>query len=601
MIDITREAPRRQMVKRLNSLRNEFSTWKGGLEDLFEHLNPLLARWNRSDFNKGGKKYGTIINNTPLLAGRVLASGFMAAVTSPMREWFRQTAPDPELGERPNVKAYLHHVEERQRWALQMGTFYQGLADGIYPCLGVAGFSAGLLEEHARRIITLRPWAIGEFYLSANGEGRIDTSYRETPMTVRQLVGQLLRKPGTRDIDWSGASTVVKNLWDNGGYDTVVDVVHVIQPNDEMDPGALGPRSMAWGSCWFEAKGNEEKFLKRSGYREFPVLSPRWSVIDGETYGRGPGTQVLGDAKQLQHHERALARLIDMSAKPPMVADEQLRGNRLSLVPGDVVYAPRGQGDGFKAAVQVDAAAIVNVLQHIERCEKRIDRGMFADLFARILRDERSQRATATEIEEMSREVASQVGPALERLDSELFSPTLDRVYGILERRGFLMEPPEEMQGTEIKAEFISVMHQAQKGVGLQPIRVFIGEVGNLAALRPDVLDKLNADEVVDEIAKATGVKPNLVLADEEVAKVRQVRAARQQAMEQGQAMLAAAKGAKDLGTTPAPAPDNALGALPALLANGPGQLSPSQATGAANAPLGPLAQGGFPQPGARA
>jgi hypothetical protein len=63
--------------------------------------------------------------------------------------------------------------------------------------------------------------------------------------------------------------------------------------------------------------------------------------------------------------------------------------------------------------------------------------------------------------------------------------------------------------------------------------------------------------------------------------------------MQQGQAMLAAAKGAKDLGTTPAPSNDNALGAVL-------GALAPSPAASAAAAPLGPLASvgaAGFPQP----
>jgi hypothetical protein len=596
------ESDKARCTRKLKQLRHDFASWQPHLKELADHMAPRRARWSRTDFNRGTKINNTIINNTPLLAARTMASGFMAAVTNPMSEWFRLTPPDPDLGEYGPVKRYLHVREERLRWAFSMGSYYRGLADGIYPDLGLFGFGCGLMDEDPVRILSLKPFSIGEYYLGASSNDEVDTVGRDVPMTVHQFVEKFVLQPDG-SLDWSRASRGVKGLWDAGSHEHVVEVAHLVEPSWNWEPGTLGPRGMRWTSCWWEPKGDEDRLIRRGGFEQFPFLAPRWSPRDGEAYGRSPGQEVLGDAKQLQHHEKELARLIDLSGKPPTVADENMRGARLSLVPGDNTYVPRGQTEGFRPVFQVNPAAITALLEHIRRCEDRIDRGMFADLFARILRDDRSQRATATEIDQISQEVASMVGPVLFRLDAELYAPSIERASAILERRGFFPPPPPELQGQPIKAEFISVLHQAQKGVGLQPLRVFVSEVLALASARQDALDKLNADEIVDEIANLTGVKPDLVLSDDEVAKLRAARQARQQAQEQGQAMLAAAKGAKDLGTTPAPSGDNLLGGmLPPAGQLSPagsstlgailGNLTPSGATAGAVAPFGSVAGG---------
>jgi hypothetical protein len=186
----------------------------------------------------------------------------------------------------------------------------------------------------------------------------------------------------------------------------------------------------------------------------------------------------------------------------------------------------------------------------------------------------------------MGSQVAVQLGPGILRLNGELLRPSIDRAFSILERRGYLPPPPPELQGLEIRPEFISPLHQAQKTANIQPIRVFLGEMGILSQLTDGAaIEKLAIDKIVDELANVTGVKPDLVLSADEVNEIRQVRAQREQALQQGQAMLAAAQGAADLARAPAPGPTNALGAVL-------GNLSPAGAAQAAAAPIGPMATG---------
>jgi hypothetical protein len=573
MHSLLNETPKQRMMKRLGELRAIRARWDPHYRELAEHILPRRIRISLRDFERGEKLNDSIINNTPLIAARVLASGMMAAITSPSRVWFRLTTPDPEMAEFGKVRSYLHQVEERIRWAMGVSNFYQSLSDGVYPDISIFGITACYGEQHARRILHWTALPVGEYFLSANSDGEVDTAYRDLPMTVRQVVQRFCKSAD----DLAKLSTSTRTAYERGQYDNMVEVVHAVEPNSDFDPARADRRGKRWSSSWFEkASKNDDanRFLEEAGYEEFPFLCPRWSARGTEVYGRSPGMDVLGDCKQLQHDEKRLAQLIDKSSNPPTVGDERMRGARSSLLAGDMTYAPAGTADTFRPVFEVREAAIKNVAEQIARVEGRIDRGLFADLWLRVLQDERQERATAREIEEGHQETMLQLGPVLEHLNPELLAKAVDRYYAELERRGFFPPPPQELQGVDLKAEFISVMHQAQKMVGLAGVRTLVQEAAFLVQSGwQNAADKLNPDQIVDEIASMVGVKPELVLSDEEVAKVRDARAKREQAMQQGQAMLAAAKGARDLGSTPAPAPDNALGALAQ-------QLSPAAAAG---------------------
>lgn len=87
-----------------------------------------------------------------------------------------------------------------------------------------------------------------------------------------------------------------------------------------------------------------------------------------------------------------------------------------------------------------------------------------------------------------------------------------------------------------LKVEYISILAQAQKMVGLQSIDRFVGFVGNLAQVYAEGLDKVNFDQAIDSYGEGLGVDPNIVRTDDEALAIRQNRAA-QQAMQQ-QVML---------------------------------------------------------------
>ena len=92
--------------------------------------------------------------------------------------------------------------------------------------------------------------------------------------------------------------------------------------------------------------------------------------------------------------------------------------------------------------------------------------------------------------------------------------------------------PPEEMQGHDVNVELISMLAQAQRAVGTNSIDRFIGTVGTVAQFKPEALDKIDTDKLVDIYADSLGVDPKILLAED---KVEALRAQRAQAMQQAQ------------------------------------------------------------------
>ena len=135
------------------------------------------------------------------------------------------------------------------------------------------------------------------------------------------------------------------------------------------------------------------------------------------------------------------------------------------------------------------------------------------------------RQITAREIDERHEEKLLMLGPVLERLHSELLDPLIDRTFNIMMRNNLMPEPPKELDGIDLKVEYISVMAQAQRAIGTGAIERLAGFVGNLAAAKPEVLDKLDADQSIDEYAEMLGVPPKIVVSDDQVAKIRAQRA----------------------------------------------------------------------------
>lgn len=527
---------KQRLLARKSALWTERSSWITHWREISEHQQPRAGRFVVTDRNRGDKRANKILDNTAVFGARTLAAGLMSGITSPARPWFRLEIRDKELMESAAVKTWLHDTTELLRTIFSSSNTYRALHT-IYEELGLFGTAASVVLPDFDNVIHHHPLTVGEYALATNHKGEVDTLCREFQMTVAQMVEKFGKE---------NCSRTVQDLFAKGSYDTWVDVVHMIEPRRERDINKRDAKNMRFASIYLEPGHDSagDKYLSESGFKRFPVLAPRWVVTGNDVYGTSPGMECLGDVKQLQHQQLRKGQAIDYQVNPPLQVPTRYKEATKARLPGGVFYVDSaGQGAGVRSAFEVNLN-----LQHlgldIADVRERIRSAYYADLFLMMQGDTRSG-ITATEVAERHEEKLLMLGPVLERLHNELLSPLIDVTFDLAEEAGILPAAPPELEGMDLNVEFISVLAQAQRAVATQGMDRLLGTVGGLAQMKPDVLDKINFDQVVDDLASAYGVNPKIVLPDDQVAALRDQRAQAMQMQQVAASMPAMVQGAK--------------------------------------------------------
>jgi hypothetical protein len=540
-------------------LRTYRSSWEVTWREISRYISPRRSRFFLTDVEAGGvRKEQGMISSAPRIASRTLAAGMMAGITSPARPWFRLTVPNPDLVELDSVKTWLSEVAKRMLLAMAKSNIYNTLHT-LYGDLGDFGTACIFIDADDKNGMHSYSLPVGEFFLGQNDKGEIDALFQPTSLTVGQVVKKFGLDP---------CSERVKSLHKAGSLDHYIHVVHVVCPREDYDPSLVGPKNMPWQSCWFEVgDGNEWGvnvdqaadtsgggsarsawgLLLESGYAECPFVAGRWNVTGDDTYGTGPGWDALGDAKSLQLKKRkelqALERLVD----PPLYGPRMFGNTPVSLLPGALNYIIQGGASGqeMKPVVQMAPAAIEAIGASVSKEEQQIAQTYFADLWLALSTEDKEM--TAREVSERSSEKLLQLGPVMERLEDEVLNPIIERVFGLLLRSGQIPPPPPEIQGQPFRAEYLSIMAQAQKALSFGGIQQLAGFLENIATAKPEILDNVDFDKVASGAADALGVDPQMLLPAQQVAKIRQQRAKQQQAAQQQAQAMAQAQTAKTL------------------------------------------------------
>lgn len=539
--------------KLFTTLWSQRSPWDDLWREVADVILPTRTRFFMTDRNQAsGTRNEKIIDNTGKLAQRTLGAGLHSGMTSPARPWMKLSTPDPSLAEFPPVKEWLHVVTQRMLAVFQQSNLYNTLPT-LYSDLGTFGTAAmSMLEDHDD-LFRCYTYPLGSFAMGLDQRRKVGTFVHEFQMTVRQVVEQFGVVRGYRDIDWSRISPTTKRHWDNGEYEHAVDVCWVVMPNEQFDPNRLEARFKRWVSVHYE-KGNtgpDATMLRESGFDTFPLMCPRWDVTGNDTYGSDcPGITAAGDVKQLQVEQRRKGQLLSKAIDPPLKGPSSLRNRKISLLPGDFTADDARNGQqGLQPIHEVRLEGFQHVTVDIQEVQRRIERAFYADLWLMLTQPDPNrgtQPITAREVQERHEEKLVILGPVLGRMDDELLEPIVDRAYAIMDRYGLIPPPPPDLIGVKLKVEFTSILHQAQRLIGVSGQDRFVTSVAGMAEVAPAVLEKVDWLQVVDNYADMLGVDPRIVVPSD-VARQRIAEAAqRQAAAEQAEQAALLAKGARD-------------------------------------------------------
>ncbi len=513
-----------QRLAGLKALRTDY---EGEWQAIARFAQPARSRFLSGARNNGGKRRAQnsrLLDPQGIEAFRTLTNGMMSGLTSSSRPWFKLRLTDPELNEQAGARAWLGQVETALYHFLARTNFYSAAKAG-YAEMGLFGTEACVMVDHPQQGAVCHSLTAGEYWIALSDAMVPDTLIRIAPMSARQAVQAFGEK----------APRSARAALDSGDGERLVEIHQLIEPDPDYDadnPARIDIKP--WRSIYWHAESGRDAVIRVAGYEEQPFWAPRWDVVGGDTWGVSPGMEALPALRELQMQVKRRNEAIDQMVRPEKVVKP---GLRLTGEPGRTVSAAGFDRDSVLIPYPMPYQAVAVIGEEIEKCRQQIDSLSFAGLFNAITNMRGIQPRNMEEIAARNEEKLTQLGPVIENVTREKLSIAIERAYGIMARGQMLPPPPESIAGQAIDVEFVSILTQMQRAVGVDQIERTVAFIGGLAGAMPEVIDKLDSDELVDEFASRAGVPGAIIRGAADVEAVRAERAAAQQQAQMAQAM----------------------------------------------------------------
>lgn len=551
------------LEKRMQCLKAERDQgdWLTHWRELSDYILPRRGKFLCRDARKGRKVNRNILSPVPIRAAETFGNGMSTGLTSKARSWFNFTLEDDDLLELPGVRRWLSKCERLMSQWMDSSNLYTALPE-IYLDLAVFGTTPSLILEDYETLFRVVTFEAGEYFISRNHRGVIDTFMRDYEDTVENVV---------EEFGYENCSEKLREKFDKEKYDEKVRIGHALEPNRDHMPGTPGAHGMAYRSCYWELDCPDKKaFLRYKGYEENPLLCPRWTATASDAYGRSPGMDALPECKQLKQaiirKEQGKERL----TVPPLVAPASLKNSGAQLMPGGVNYVEHVEGAQFRSVYERYDPKLDQQTADIERLEKNIKDIFYNSLLFAISSMDGVQPRNVIEIIERKQENLQQLGGGVERFETEFLEKLIDRVWAIAARRNMLPPPPRAVQGKRVKVIFVGPLALAQKAESILAMERTTAYIGSLAKSFPEAGDKLDTDKAIDAYVDLTNTPQSMIRQEADVIKIRQARAKRQQQqdmIEAAPAINQVASGAELLSKTPTSTGRSALAELEARYA----------------------------------
>ena len=519
---------KKNIVQQMMTERTQFEgTWK----QLSRYINPTRGRFDEDKTQDGRRRDYCLLDPYPMEASGKCAAGLHSGLTSPSRPWFALGLQDKELAEYHTVKLWLEECQDVLMGIYAKSNIYNMLLN-IEAELTQFGTAAALLLEDFNTGVWARPYTCGEYAGNVDARGRVVQFARRFKLNAWQMVDEF-----GEDV----VSDAVRHAYRAKNLKDYFPVTMLIEKNADYRPDSNALLNFKYKSYYFEDT-QSDVFLKVSGYHEVPFLMPRWTVIANGIYGVGPGHNALGNCMQLQKIEKINCRLLEHRSDPALIVPSSV--GKVNRLPGKETLVPDNLINGIRPLYEATGDR-GEVMQTIQYKQQQIGAAFYNDLFVMLAQQDNPQM-TAREVAERHEEKLLMLSPVLEQMHNEVLAPLTRRAFEICYRNGLLPPLPEELRGQEesIKAEFISLLAQAQKAVGTNAMEKTLAIAGNLMGASPEVMDNLDLDAAIRAHAQMSGT-PEAIMRDEQ--EVQKMRAQRAQQMQQEQQMQQAAAMAKPL------------------------------------------------------
>ncbi len=516
-----------QLISRyqmLKGLRSNFESYWQTLHDYFY----IEAQDINTQYSPGSElNVDKLYDSTTLECADVLASGFMNYLTPPTSKWFALKSKDFQFADNKPVNKFLEDIADEVNYTLNRSNFYNQII-ASYKSSGVYGTSVLLAEEDVQDDARFYSIPIKNVCIADDGAGRVGEYYIEFEYTAYQAA------------DKFGAVNLSKEMQQELLPENRTEKKHLfllyIGKRHVRDISRQDSKNLPIEASWIDVEG--KRVVNESGYHEFPVMCHRFDKRPFIPWGFSPAMKSLPFARILNAIAKTNLRSMMKHTDPPLAMPHNAFIMPFNSNPRAVNYYNKKAMDSkdiFSFANNGNPDIGMNALEYYTMRVKAL---MFNDAFLAF--DSITKQMNNPEVMERINEKMSMLGPAVGRYISEMLNPVIIRTIGILWRKGKLPQPPEEfMANPSYEIDCISQLAQAQRRSELNSLVSGLSIVGQIAQFVPDALDKIDSDAAVDEAWGIIGAPARVLRDEQQLQKLREVKA--QIAEQQAQMQMAQA------------------------------------------------------------
>lgn len=516
----------KQLIDHYKRLKGERSNFESYWQSLHDYFYIEAKDVNATHYPGTELTIDSLYDSTTLESADVLASGFMNYLTPPTSKWFSLEHMNQELKDNKAVGNYLQDVADEVHLTFNRSNFYDQMF-GNYKSSGVYGTSMLIAEADNEDDARFYSMPIANVCLVEDSRGRVIAYYIEFEYTAEQAKDRW----GEEKLSTKLREEIASN---DGAQNKKHSFLLFIAKRHQRDVRRKDKRNLPWEATWLDVEG--KMTMDEGGYNELPAFAHRFHKRSFIPWGYSPAMKALPFARILNAMGKTNLRAMMKRTDPAVAIPDNAFIMPLNTNPRAINYYRKDKMDSkndiFSFANDGDPNTGLTAIEYYSNKVKSL---MYTDVFLAF--EGLTKQMNNPEVMERINEKMTLLGPAVGRYIAEMLNPAIERTIGILQRRGRLPNPPDEiLADPSYKIEAISQLAMSQRRTELNSLLTGLGMVGQMAQFTPDVLDKVDPDKVVDETWSIVGAPVSVLRDDAEIEALREQkgRMAQQQiAMEQ--------------------------------------------------------------------
>ena len=520
------------MVAELKQRYEELKLLRSNLDNMFMD-SQMYVRPNSNKFDHGHTPHQDdgsreMYDDTAVWCNQMFANGLASNLIPKSDRWFYlrvQNVPQGQLS--PEELTYLHQVEDRilHEFSLPESQFYAASHE-CFLDIGAYGTSPVQISE-VDGVINFRSRPLADVFFDTDMHGRVDTAFYRCYKTARQLLQMF---PHIADMDGFNPKASVHNKYE---------LVYAVEPNEKGKRGGrIGSNRPYKITYWTPSL---KDVIEESGISYFPFLIPRWSKLADEIYGRGPAFSCLSQIRALNKMVKEALTSAEYLNFPTLIAEEDSIMLPMKYGSRQVMFHEPGSE---KPSPILAGNQPQYVMEMIRMYRESVNRSFFVD---QIIRQEKKERQSVLEIQDVRGQMLNQLAPLLNRMESEYLEPAIEATFYLLDRAGALPERPESLDGAILEISYASPSTQSQFATRLSNIQAFMQDIAPLAQVKPDILQAVNEQKLLESYAKFRNLDPEVIKSEQQFAEEQEAAAQQAQAQQQIQAAPQLAGSIKDI------------------------------------------------------